>query len=111
MVRDVILTVKAAGKHPLLALVPYTTNSSFNNTYIQDYNIVAAQLINEHNLATDAPDFYTYFQTNPTQLDDGVHPNGTGYQAMANLWYQELTNYFSGIFEQSRASVIHATIH
>jgi lysophospholipase L1-like esterase len=111
MVRDVILTVKAAGKHPLLALVPYTTNSSFNNTYIQDYNIVAAQLINEHNLATDAPDFYTYFQTNPTQLDDGVHPNGTGYQAMANLWYQELTNYFSGIFEPSRASVIHATIH
>jgi lysophospholipase L1-like esterase len=110
--RDIVMTLKDAGKFPLLALVPYNkTATSTELTRIQNYNAAIAQLINEHNLLTDAPDLYSHFETNQDQLIDNVHPNGIGYQSVANKWYEELTNYWTGVFEPNRASVIHATIH
>ena len=36
------------------------------------------------------PDFYAWFNSRPDQLADGLHPNGTGYQSMANLWFNAL---------------------
>lgn len=36
-------------------------------------------------------DMYTGFPTNG--LDDGVHPNDTGYRFMANTWYEAIKNY------------------
>lgn len=111
IMRSIVLGLKSAGKSPLLALIPYTTNSSFSNIFIQEYNVAISQLLNEHNLDTDVPDFYSYFQDNPSQLDDGVHPNGTGYQSMSSLWYNELTNYWSGVFEPNRKSTFNASFH
>jgi lysophospholipase L1-like esterase len=111
-IRTSILALKAAGKIPLLALVPYNKGATATqNTAINNYNSAIGQLIVEHNLAIEPPNLYTYFQTNQNQLVDMVHPDGTGYQAVANLWYKELTDYWTGIFEPGRASVIHATIH
>lgn len=112
IMRQIILRLKASGKIPVLALVPFNkSTTSTVLTRIQNYNAANAQLINEHNLAIDAPDFYTYFESNPGQLIDAVHPNGQGYQAVANGWYQEFTNVWSGIFEPNKASTINATMH
>jgi lysophospholipase L1-like esterase len=61
---------------------------------IQEYNRVVWDLVAEHGLPAP-PDFYSYFQGNPEQLPDDLHPDGSGYAAMALLWYEALLN--SGI--------------
>ncbi len=78
------------------------------NLDIQQYNMVIDQLILENNLDVDpinnpgtlltAPDLYTFFegtgvdgQGKSPQFFDWLHPNGTGYQSLSNLWLQALT--------------------
>ena len=45
------------------------------------------------------PDLYTYFEGTPLdstgksiEYDDIIHPGGLGYQSIANLWLQALTD-------------------
>jgi lysophospholipase L1-like esterase len=73
--------------------VPYTTDPLTSTTIIQEYNVVIDELASENGITTfTAPnDFYTYFQNNPGELPDGIHPNGAGYQSMAALWLTALT--------------------
>ena len=92
----ILTAVKNAGKIPYLAKVPFTTNSSFDLTSIQDYNAAIDELRASNGITVIAPDFYTLFQ-NTTLLADGIHPNGTGYQSMAGSnpnafsWFTALT--------------------
>ena len=77
------------------------------NGFLREYNLVVDELIQENGLELDpagfpgtllvAPDLYTFF--NATGLDgegksprfyDWLHPNGVGYQDMADLWLQSL---------------------
>jgi lysophospholipase L1-like esterase len=89
--QTMISTIVAAGKTPYLAKVPYTLNSTMN-MLIQDYNRVVDELIFDNDIWVIPPDFYTYFQSNPGKLgSDGIHPNGAGYQSMADLWFTALT--------------------
>ena len=79
------------------------------NGFVREYNLVVDELIQENGLALDpigspgvlfiAPDLYTYFNVPVLELDgegkspkfsDWLHPNGVGYQEMANLWLQSL---------------------
>lgn len=77
------------------------------NGFLREYNQVVDELIQENGLELDpigspgtllvAPDLYAFF--NATAVDsegkslrfsDWLHPNGLGYQSMANLWLQSL---------------------
>ena len=79
------------------------------NGFVREYNLVVDELIQENGLELDpigspgvlfiAPDLYTYFNVPVLELDgegksskfsDWLHPNGEGYQDMANLWLQSL---------------------
>jgi lysophospholipase L1-like esterase len=88
--QTIITAIKNAGKTPYLAKVPYTTNSSFSLLSIQDYNAAIDELKSENGITVTPPDFYAWFQSHTSQLADGLHPNGTGYQSMANLWFTAL---------------------
>jgi len=87
----IITSIKNAGKLPYLAKVPYSTGQyTARNLLYQAYNQVIEELVIENRISVVPPDFYSYFQSHQNQLPDGLHPNGIGNQAMANLWFQAL---------------------
>ena len=93
----IINAIKAAGKKPYLAKVPYTSDSSRSDTAIVEYNTAIDELRTSNAISVVAPDFYTFFRDNQVQLDDGIHPNGEGYKSMAGSnpnpysWFTALT--------------------
>ncbi|MBE0568905.1 MAG: hypothetical protein IH577_04440 [Deltaproteobacteria bacterium] len=96
----IITAVRSAGKIPYLAKVPYVDSAnpsfpaglSFSDAAIQLYNQAIDELAAENGISLVPPDYYGWFQSHTGQLDDGIHPNGTGYQSMATLWFNELSN-------------------
>ena len=90
--QQMITLIKNAGKQAYLAKIPYAKGSktALNNLIVQ-YNQVIDQLISENSISVAAPDFYAYFESHQSQYSDDLHPNGTGYQSMANLWSDALT--------------------
>ncbi|MGH8503550.1 MAG: SGNH/GDSL hydrolase family protein, partial [Gammaproteobacteria bacterium] len=95
----IVTSLKHSGKIPILAKVPFIRNASASqDRLIQDYNIVIDELVAANAISVTPPDFYTYFKQNPGQLPDNIHPNGAGYQAMAELWFNALAG--SGILNQ-----------
>jgi len=95
--------VKLAGKLPVLAKVPITLgpcstcipfvdpDTASRNLLIQKYNVVIEALASAIGSGIIPPDFYGYFRTHQDQLADNLHPDGVGYQSMASLWYDALT--------------------
>jgi lysophospholipase L1-like esterase len=89
--KTIISAIKSYGKIPCLAKVPYTANSIIVDSSIQDYNQVINELVVEDGILVTPPNFYTHFLDHPEEYTaDGFHPNGTGYQSMANLWFNAL---------------------
>jgi len=88
--QKIVSAILAAGKIPYLAEVPYTSDPLRSNAVIYEYNAAIDELFITNNILVTPPPFYQYFQTNPVELADGIHPNGTGYQSMANLWVAAL---------------------
>jgi YD repeat-containing protein len=84
--QQIISAIKAAAKIPYLAKVPFTPLSRYSDTSIQEYNAVIDELVSVNGISVTPPDFYTYFKNHQDELADGLHPNGIGYQSMANLW-------------------------
>jgi len=83
----IISAIKTAGKNPYLAKVPFTPLPRYSDTIIQEYNAAIDELVAANGIPVTPPDFYIHFKNNPGQLDaDGLHPNGAGYQSIANLW-------------------------
>ena len=95
-IQQIITQINNAGKKAYLAKAPYAKGAYLSrNSLIQTYNQVIDELITENNIAINgipfnAPDFYTFFFNNQTQYSDDLHPNGTGYQSMGNLWANQL---------------------
>ena len=88
--QTIIDKIKAAVKTPLLAKVPYASAPGFSDASIQEYNAAIDELKVANGITVIPPDFYAWFKTHPDQLADELHPNGTGYQSMANLWFNAL---------------------
>jgi lysophospholipase L1-like esterase len=88
--QQIIDAIRNAGKIPVLAKVLYRADVPSFDARIQQYNQVINELIAANSLTVIPPDFYTFFKTNPSQLGDGLHPNGIGYQSMSPLWYNSL---------------------
>jgi peptidoglycan/xylan/chitin deacetylase (PgdA/CDA1 family)/lysophospholipase L1-like esterase len=89
--QKIVSAILAAGKTPYLAEVPYTSDPLRSNAMIYEYNAAIDELFLTNNILVTPPPFYAYFQTHPGELADGIHPNGTGYQSMADLWFGALT--------------------
>ena len=87
----IVSAVLAAGKIPYLAEVPYSTYSGISDAAIQEYNVVIDELVLTNNILVVPPAFYAYFKAHQNELADRLHPNGIGYQSMANLWFTALT--------------------
>ena len=69
-------------------------NTGARSLNIQQFNKVIDELVADpaNNITITPPDFYSYFEAHyQTQYSDNIHPNGIGYQSMANLWFQALT--------------------
>ena len=88
--QKIISAIIAAGKTPYLAEVPYTTDPNRSDSRIQEYNVAIDELVLTNNISVVPPAFYSYFQAHQGELADGVHPDGTGYQSMADLWFNAL---------------------
>lgn len=94
--QKIISSLKVANKTPILAKVPFRAGvSASTDQRIRDYNVVIDELLEANGLLVTPPDFYTHFKKNPDQLADKVHPDGHGYKAMADLWFDALAS--SGI--------------
>ncbi|MBE0568369.1 MAG: tandem-95 repeat protein [Deltaproteobacteria bacterium] len=84
--QKIISAILAAGKTPYLAEVPYTSDPLRSDSMIQEYNVVIDELVLTNDISAVPPAFYAYFKAHQGELADGLHPDGTGYQSMANLW-------------------------
>ena len=89
--QTIVSAIFAAGKTPYLAKVPYTSNSNYSISSVQEYNVVIDELIAENSLTVGPPDLYALFQDPGLLSGDGLHPNGVGYQSMAEQWFNALT--------------------
>jgi lysophospholipase L1-like esterase len=103
--QQIIDAVFADGKTPLLAQVPYLLGKSSpfpdhpdtapENQLIIEYNAIIVQLKELNKIPKNPPDFYNHFRDNylydgASQYGDYIHPNGLGYQSMADLWSIEI---------------------
>jgi lysophospholipase L1-like esterase len=88
--QKILSAILAKEKTPYLAEVPYTSDPLRSITMIFEYNAVIDELVISNNISVTPPPFYTYFQDHQGELADGLHPNGTGYQSMADLWFNAL---------------------
>jgi lysophospholipase L1-like esterase len=91
LMQQIIDLIASQSAEIILAKVPYTLSSS-RNSIIQEYNAVIDELVIINAINNTPPDFYTYFELYPAQLSDSVHPDGAGYQAMADLWFDSIIN-------------------
>lgn len=112
--QQIIAAIDEAGKEGSLAKIPIALSScqtcdpypdhsqGQKNIIIQEFNEVIAELVADplNNITVIPPDFYAYFSyfdpiTNRFRYQDEyatyLHPNGIGYQSMADLWFQALT--------------------
>jgi lysophospholipase L1-like esterase len=89
----IIDAIKGAEKVAILAKAPVALPlNGQRDTIVQQYNLVIDELVTANNIPVTPPDFHAYFATHyTTEYGDELHPNGIGYQSMANLWFQALT--------------------
>ena len=71
----------------------HSVATSALNPDLQEYNQVIDELVAANTIGVMPPDFYCYFENNPAQIADGLHPNGLGYQSMAQGWLDVLTDH------------------
>ena len=91
----IITEIQSAGKVVALAKLPVVLNGQSidpqRDQGIHEYNQVIDELVAANNITVTPPDLYSYFANHyPTEYADWVHPNGLGYQSMAQLWFQAL---------------------
>src|SRR5215471_10647305 len=91
--QSMIDMLKAAGRTPIIAHIPFSGDGSHG--MIPAYNTVIDELVQTNQLPI-GPDLYTHFQQNPGEFTcppcgggrttDNLHPNDTGLAAMNSLW-------------------------
>jgi len=70
---------------------PYTSDPLRSNAMIYEYNAAIDELLSRTNILGHSPFLLRIFHEPPGgNWPTGIHPNGTGYQSMANLWFNAL---------------------
>jgi hypothetical protein len=86
--------IRAAGKEPVLARIPYTTAPG-KDAPIQELNAVIDRLTADNGL-TPGPDLYSWFKAHPEELaPDGIHPEYVGSKSIARLWLAALRSRYA----------------
>ena len=88
--QQIINAVTAAGKLVILGKTPPHMSDPVRDSRITDYNAVIGELITENGFTYTAPDFHAFFTANPGEMADDLHPNGAGYNSMADGWCKRL---------------------
>ena len=89
--QQIIYLIIDAGKTVYLGKCPYAGIPDLST--IQQYNAVIDELVLANGIEVVPPDFYSYFeQVYPDEFADALHPNGLGYQSMADLWFDAIMN-------------------
>ncbi len=113
--QQMIDMIKNARKTPAVAKIPRVLGDSYNglsyeersmdpedgarNVTIREFNLVINELVSTNNITVLPPDFYTYFKEtygdtySSTKQDgyaDNLHPDGLGYNAIAEMWRDAL---------------------
>lgn len=82
--QQIVERVKAAGKVPVIATIPYSPESALAR--LPDYNRAIARLQASNGLP-EGPDLYALILADPTLLGpDGVHTTAAGSQAVQRAW-------------------------
>ncbi len=104
--QQIIDAINSQGKEAMLAKIPIAlgdraTGSTYpdpdngaRSLLIQEYNVVIDELkaIPGNNISVVPPDLYNYFRSRyTTEYFDNIHPNGVGYQGLANQWFNAIT--------------------
>jgi lysophospholipase L1-like esterase len=104
--QQIVDLINGEGKEVCLSKVPIARGQTANsepfpdpenasrNIIIQEYNAVIDELVQEdsNGIVVNPPDFYNYFKDHLwDEFYDNLHPNGVGYQSMADLWFYALT--------------------
>jgi lysophospholipase L1-like esterase len=92
--QQIINNLVKAGKTVFVAKPPVIipTNSSADLRLQDDINVINELAADPNNQITVGPDLHSFFaaHTGTDYAPDGVHPNGLGYQHIAQLWFQAL---------------------
>ncbi len=88
--QQLIDAVVGAGKKIYLGKTPPHMTHVASDELIQQYNDAIDELKDENGFSYTPPDFHTHFTENPDEMADDLHPNGVGYQSMAELWCSSL---------------------
>jgi lysophospholipase L1-like esterase len=104
--QQILNAINSKGHEAILSKINIALGDSTNTTpypdpdngarslLIQEYNVVIDELraIPGNNISITPPDLYNYFKASyPTEYYDNIHPNGLGYQGLANQWFNALT--------------------
>jgi len=80
--QGIIDAVLSAGRVPILARIPYSTEA---HETLEEFNAVIDRLQVDNGLPC-GPDLYGWYFQHPGELDDGVHPTREGYVNLNRLW-------------------------
>ncbi|HEX9620404.1 MAG TPA: GDSL-type esterase/lipase family protein [Polyangiaceae bacterium] len=81
----VIERIRAAGRVPILARIPYATDGQ--HEHVPRFNAALEELSQTHRLYP-GPNLYAWFRAHPERLADGLHPDDQGIVAMHRLWWE-----------------------
>jgi lysophospholipase L1-like esterase len=84
--QQMVQAVLALGKIPVIPKIDYTNNPTYNAN-IPTLNAKIDQLYQNYPQIVPGPDFWTFFQQNPSLVGAGdIHPTSQGYAAMRQQW-------------------------
>jgi lysophospholipase L1-like esterase len=87
-----ITLLLASGRMPVVPHIPYAADGQHN--YITNFNAVIDTLVASNHILA-GPDLYSFFKTNPSQLQaDGLHPNDAGMRSFNLLWAQAMRHLY-----------------
>jgi lysophospholipase L1-like esterase len=90
--QTLINQIKAAGKIPVIARIPYSPLAGYST--IPTYNQIIDQLAAENSLVP-GPDLYAWFQSHPGEIGaDGIHPTDAGAVSINRLWAEALSSLY-----------------
>ena len=89
--RGIVGKVRAAGKIPVLARIPFQTK--YGQDYVAVKNEVVDEVTREEGLLP-GPDLYAWFKRFPGRLHDGLHPDAQGSVDMQRLWAEAVDGLY-----------------